>query len=57
MKDFSDLLKTTIAKRRITMIRAKLMSNLAILKSPEPMKPYLKHSKIGVKGFKSAKYP
>lgn len=57
MKDFSDLLKTTIPKNKIMMMKVKLINNLVILKSPEPMNPYLKHSKIGVKGLRSAKYP
>ena len=39
------------------MIKTKLVSNLAILKSPDPINPNLKHSKIGVKGFKSARKP
>jgi hypothetical protein len=40
---------------KTTVINAKLNNNLVTLKSPEPIKPYLKHSKMGVKGFKSAK--
>ena len=44
-------------KKRTAMIKAKLDNNLVKLKSPDPINPYLKHSKIGVKGFKSAKKP
>ena len=38
-------------------MNAKLIKSLETLKSPEPIKPYLKHSKIGVKGLRSAKNP
>jgi len=55
MKVFSDLLKTTIPNINMMMIKEKLINNLVKLKSPEPIKPYLKHSKIGVSGFRSAK--
>ena len=55
MKDFSDLLKMIIPNSKTKMIKTKLVSNLAILKSPDPINPNLKHSKIGVKGFKSAR--
>ncbi len=55
MKLFSTLLNISVPNNNIKVMITKLKTNIAGLKLPAPKYPYLKHSKIPVRGLKFMK--